>query len=321
MDLQPFTDFLLVRDKNTKVPETVRNYVEALRRLEREHGFNLEQFVASTEAAEREGTRVLGQLRARGANAYNLGQKALNALARFANHKGLRWEKAKTNETQPRPFTEWELDRLLQYRSKRSGWAGKEETSRRRALLWFAIFTAMRHGEIHRARTGHLDDLANRYTVGKPSKLGAIRTLPVEPEFYSSGRPLHAWLHHQRPVIQRDPTIIWTTTIGRTNKKGNRTRQVPPRPLSYAEIGKEFKQMGKAVGVDVNFYRTRATRATVRTKAGDGIRTIQAILGHTKAETTVRYVRWLGIDVEQEFRRNKAPSPIKKKRRKKEPEE
>jgi integrase len=319
LDPEGFRAFLLA-GSGTAQPrsrETARNYVDALERFVRDYAFSFETFSRSEKDALTEGSRILTRLRAErdGPNAYNLGQKALNALAQACNWgRDVHWRKLPENKTQPRPFTDHELRRILSYESPRPGWAGKQETSRRRAMFWVAIFTAMRHGEIHRLRVSHLDPVALRYTIRHPSKNGAVRTLDVEPEFFSTGRPLTPWLE-ARPVVTSDPDAIWTTTLGRENRKGNRTHETPPRKLTYNQIGQELFQMGDQVGVDLNFYRTRAHRATMLKRAGCEDRTIQLVLGHAKLETTTRYVQFLMIDAQRDFQRHKPRSPIQRPRR------
>jgi integrase len=163
----------------------------------------------------------------------------------------------------------------------------------------------MRHGEIHRAKASHLDPAAGTYTVLKPSKNGDVRTIPIEPEFFSSGRPLMPWVQ-ARPIDAADPDALWTSRL-RWTKKPN-----TPKRLTYAQVGKDLKEIGRAVGVDVNFYRTRATRATALKRADVSDRTIQRILGHAKLETTTRYVQHLMVDVADDLRRHKPASPIKR---------
>lgn len=309
MDLAKYEEFLMVGDagKQPKSLETVRNYTDAIKRFLRDYQLDFQKFLGSADVAEAEGRRILTRLRLDrpSVNAYNLGQKALNQLARACGHRHLRWEKMPENKTQPRPFTPDELHRLLTYRSRRPGWKGRQETRRRRALVWEAIYTAKRHGEIHRSEASHYDPIASTYTILKPSKNGDVRTIPVEPEFYSTGRPFMGWLT-DHPVCPSHPNRVWTTSIrwGR--------RPATPKCLSYPQLLDEFKEVGRSVGVDVNFYRTRATRATMCKRAGMEDRSIQKILGHAKLETTVRYVQHLMLDVEADLRRHKPASPIKR---------
>lgn len=316
MWLDTFRDFLLVSGKQGRpiAPSTVRNYVDALRRLERDYQFNPQLFLTTKEAAKTEGTRVLARLRVDrpNPNAFNLGQKSLNALARSAG-LDVHWKKQKPPTTQPKPFTRDELRKLLNYRSNRRGWARKEETSRRRALLWFAIKTAMRHGEIHRTKTSHLDPVGNHYTIHHPSKDGPPRTLPVEAELYSTGRPFMPWVH-AHPIDPRDTDALWTTEVGRRSRGRKLSRRDTPRRLTYHQLGKELHDMGRAVGVEANFYRTRATRATDLKRAGAGDRTIQVVLGHTKLETTVHYVQHTLMDVADDLRRHRPKSPFQNRK-------
>ena len=72
----------------------------------------------------------------------------------------------------------------------------------------------------------------------------------------------------------------------------------PHKPLSTRQYARLLSQWIAAIGLDPSLYGThsqRRTKATVIYRRTGNLRAVQLLLGHTKVESTVRY---LGIEVD-----------------------
>lgn len=72
----------------------------------------------------------------------------------------------------------------------------------------------------------------------------------------------------------------------------------PDRPMTTRQYARLAKEWVSSIGLDASFYGThslRRTKATLIYRRTGNLRAVQLLLGHTKIESTVRY---LGIEVD-----------------------
>lgn len=161
-------------------------------------------------------------------------------------------------------------------------WLDRERRLRDRALFDFAVDSKLRGCDVVKVRIGDLVSggrIRTRATVIQ-QKTGR----PVQFEILEPARTtILAWLEH------RGGTLDDYAFPSRTNHAAHiSTRQ-------YARLVDEWVT---GIGLRCEDYGThslRRTKASIIYKATGNLRAVQILLGHSKIESTVRY---LGVDVE-----------------------
>ena len=161
-------------------------------------------------------------------------------------------------------------------------WLDRERRLRDRALFDFAVDSKLRGCDVVKVRIGDLVSggrIRTRATVIQ-QKTGR----PVQFEILEPARTtILAWLEH------RGGTLDDYAFPSRTNHAAHiSTRQ-------YARLVDEWVT---GIGLRCEDYGThslRRTKASIIYKATGSLRAVQILLGHSKIESTVRY---LGVDVE-----------------------
>lgn len=161
-------------------------------------------------------------------------------------------------------------------------WLDRERRLRERALFDLAIDSKLRGCDVIKIRISELvsgAQVRTRATV-TPRKTGR----PVQFELLEAARSsLQAWLE------QRGAALDAYAFPSRTDH----SRHIGTR--QYARLVDEWVM---AIGLrreDYGTHSLRRTKASIIYKATGNLRAVQLLLGHTKIESTVRY---LGLDVE-----------------------
>ena len=161
-------------------------------------------------------------------------------------------------------------------------WLEQEGRARDRALFDLAIDSKLRGCDLVRVRIGDLvtgDRIRDRALVVQ-RKTGR----PVQFEILEPARTtLHDWLE------RRGGTIDDYAFPSRCDHLSH---------LSTRQYGRLVDEWVTAIGLKAQDYGThslRRTKASVIYKQTGNLRAVQILLGHTKIESTVRY---LGVDVE-----------------------
>jgi len=161
-------------------------------------------------------------------------------------------------------------------------WLDRERRLRDRALFDLAIDSKLRGCDVVKIRIGELVSggrVRTRATVTQ-QKTGR----PVQFELLEAARSsLQAWLEHRSGTLE---DYVFPSRSDHASHIG--TRQ-------YARLVDEWVT---AIGLrreDYGTHSLRRTKASIIYKATGNLRAVQLLLGHTKIESTVRY---LGVDVE-----------------------
>lgn len=161
-------------------------------------------------------------------------------------------------------------------------WLDRERRLRDRALFDLAIDSKLRGCDIVKMKIGEIVS-GGRVRPGATvvqQKTGR----PVQFELLEAARAsLQVWLEHRGGAL--DDYAFPSRT--------NRAEHISTR--QYARLVDEWVT---AIGLrpeDYGTYSLRRTKASIIYKATGNLRAVQLLLGHTKIESTVRY---LGVDVE-----------------------
>lgn len=284
MDFPSFETFLLVDEG--KAGATANSLISWLKYAER-HGFNPDRFIEKPDWALEEGRAWLAHLRQKGVSpgCYNNHTKVLNALARYSDHKDMRFKGLRTAPSTPKWLSENEIRRLFMFDS-----GHREMKYRAHALLHFALATGMRRSEIAALNEKDLDRDNCMVDVRKPAKRGLERKIPVPKALWDPTGPFGRWLK-LRPRVPGDKGAIWTTSWG---GDVHRVRGEVLAGLLW--------KMGVDTGVKVSFVRTRHTAATRLQQAGAQVQDIQYYLGHAKLTSTEIYTGVTQADVVNRYR-------------------
>lgn len=300
--LEDFRAFLLVDE--AKAPITVEKRLGLLASAV-ERGLDVKRFSESREHARAEGRRYLALRRySATVHAYNSDVKVLNDLARFrafVEDRRSLFRKLPEPRLQPKALADAAVRRLLAFE-------GEDEESQRfaRAVLLWALKSAMRASEIAAMTLADLDAERGRFYVRKPAKGGKRRWLPIERWVFSPKRSFGAYLRwrasvaDQLPEGQRD--ALWVTT--RTGRGHSRPRRVSPSYLRQL-----LGRVGHQVGVKVNLTITRHTRATELRRRGWDLLYIREYLGHRSVKSTEVYAELGEGDVHEMMRRRPGIDP------------
>jgi integrase len=161
-------------------------------------------------------------------------------------------------------------------------WLEQEGRLRDRALFDLAIDSKLRGCDLVRVRIG---DLVSGAKVRERTLVVQRKTgRPVQFEILEPARTtLFAWLE------RRGGTTEDFAFPSRVNLTGH---------LSTRQYGRLVDEWVSAIGLKPQDYGThslRRTKASMIYKQTGNLRAVQILLGHTKIESTVRY---LGVDVE-----------------------
>jgi len=108
---------------------------------------------------------------------------------------------------------------------------------------------------------------------------------PVQFELLEAARnSIQAWLEHRGGTIDDDHAFP---------SRNNRARHISTR--QYARLVDEWMTGVGMRREDFGTHSLRRTKASIIYKATGNLRAVQILLGHTKIESTVRY---LGVGVE-----------------------
>jgi integrase/recombinase XerD len=151
---------------------------------------------------------------------------------------------------------------------------------RDRLLLSLGYGAGLRAGEVLRLRVKHIDSEQNVIRV-QQSKGRKDRLVMLSPEMLVL---LREWW-----TVRPKRWDVGVPVQERLLFPGRTTGQ----PLSTHQLNRVFHEAAKAAGIRkaVNLHSLRHSFATHLFDRGVDIRTIQALLGHDKLETTARYTR------------------------------
>jgi len=161
-------------------------------------------------------------------------------------------------------------------------WLEHEGRARDRALFDLAIDSKLRGCDLVRVRIGDLvagDRIRDRTLVVQRKTRRPVQFEILEPARTS----LHAWLERRG---------------GSTEDYAFPSRCDHSSHLSTRQYGRLVDEWVTAIGLKAQDYGThslRRTKASMIYKQTGNLRAVQILLGHTKIESTVRY---LGVDVE-----------------------
>lgn len=197
-----FERFLFVDEG--MAPSTVDKKLRYLRNLINEEDLSVLRFLDSPDGALEEGRRVLTQVRKeRTVNAYNHCAKVLNNLNDYAGHP-LHFDLLKQSRVQPKTLQDWEVDQLKTYAHD-----DRHTHLRNRALLYWALKSGMRRGEIQAMRLDDLDPEGSTFLVREPMKHGMRRRLPIESRVWSPKHSVGAWIRARREEFGTDHDYLW----------------------------------------------------------------------------------------------------------------
>ena len=161
-------------------------------------------------------------------------------------------------------------------------WLEQERRLRDRALFDLAIDSKLRGCDLVKVRIG---DLVSGGRVRS-------RAMVVQQK---TGRPVQFEL--LEPA--RTSLLDWLERRGGTlDEFAFPSRTEPARPISTRQYARLVDEWVTAIGLrrqDYGTHSLRRTKAALIYKQSGNLRAVQILLGHTKIETTVRY---LGVEVE-----------------------
>ena len=154
------------------------------------------------------------------------------------------------------------------------------DTLRNRLLLSLGYGAGLRAGEVLRLKVKHIDS-AQMIIHVQQSKGRKDRLVMLSPETLAL---LREWWKI-RPKRSDDGVPVQERLLFPGRKPG--------APLSTHQLNNIFHKVADAAGIRkaVNLHSLRHSFATHLYDRGADIRTIQALLGHDKLETTARYAR------------------------------
>jgi integrase len=161
-------------------------------------------------------------------------------------------------------------------------WLEQERRLRDRALFDLAIDSKLRGCDLVRVR---IDDMVSGNAVRERATIVQRKTgRPVQFEILEPARStLLTWLEHRGGALE---DFVFPSRIDHTSH------------LSTRQYGRLVDEWVSAIGLKPQDYGThslRRTKASMIYKQTGNLRAVQILLGHTKIESTVRY---LGVDIE-----------------------
>jgi len=166
------------------------------------------------------------------------------------------YQKLREPESRDRVYTEEEIERLL-----------LECPPHIRTIVIADLVTGMRMSELIHLKWVDVDLERERIKVRK-TKTHRNRTIPIRGELLMNTL--------QKLYIERTSEYVFTRKDGKPYKQG---------------FDKGFRAARKKAGItDANFHDLRRTYSTVLMELGESERVIQKLLGHSRLETTARYL-------------------------------
>ena len=228
--------------------------------------------------------------------------KTLNGYVRELNlwsrYSGLGWKFPYFRRVAPVRIHE--VDAVLEERLRSYTHPDPGVAALRRALIWVAFDSGLRREELLRIRLEDLHDTPAGPTISVERGKGDKPRLVYISQ--RAGEILRAYIGTYRP--RTHPTALWTTRKG---------------PVTYAYLGKLAKVLGAQVGAPW-FHWHHARRRCVSRLWEDGVSlgSIQALMGHSRPETTLTYASERSIkdltekEVRESHRRHFRPlSPVR----------
>jgi site-specific recombinase XerC len=158
----------------------------------------------------------------------------------------------------------------------------RERRLRDRALFDLAIDSKLRGCDVVKVRIGEL--VSGAHVRSRAIVIQRKTGRPVQFELLESARTsILAWLEHRGGSLD---DYAFPSRI-------NHTRHMSAR--QYARLVDEWVTGIGLRREDYGTHSLRRTKASIIYKATGNLRAVQILLGHTKIESTVRY---LGVDVE-----------------------
>jgi integrase len=161
-------------------------------------------------------------------------------------------------------------------------WLERERRTRDRALFDLAIDSKLRGCDLVRIRISDLvsgGEIRTRATVVQQKTARPVQFEIMEPTRTS----LHCWLENRRGIV--DDFVF----PSRTDQGAHLcTRQ-------YGRLVDEWVDAIDLRNQDYGTHSLRRTKASIIYKQTGNLRAVQILLGHSKIESTVRY---LGVDTE-----------------------
>lgn len=234
-------------------------------------------------------------------HSYNGRCKALKDVLRWKGLDAAKLPLRRMRSNRYKFLTEPQVRACLAYR------AGKRDpTSRfRRALLLWALKSAMRVSEVAGMDLADLDAANRRFFVRKPAKRGPKRWLPVEAWVFSPKRAISAYLN-SKETPKDDPTALWVT-----EHRGSQGPTMPRRATTDG-LRRVMAEISRELGFTVNFTVTRHTRATELRRRGWDVLAIQVFLGHSSPTHTQVYAAVTDEDLHGLMRRRGSTDPFAK---------
>ncbi len=168
-------------------------------------------------------------------------------------------------------------------------------------LLLTALFTGLRLGELTGLKWEHLDLMnkelhvresirrvkvydkkgqgTNQIVTKSPKSKAGFRTIPL-PDF------LVTLLENKKPNEVSDDTYVFLTKFGNPHTARN-VQKYHSRICTKAKINPITNAKGQIEYEGINFHGLRHTYATRMIEAGESIKTVQDLLGHQDAQTTL----------------------------------
>lgn len=168
-------------------------------------------------------------------------------------------------------------------------------------LLLTALFTGLRLGELTGLKWNHVDledktlevkesirrvKVYDRNGVGQnqivtksPKSKAGFRTIPL-PDF------LIELLIAHKPKNVSDDTYVFVTKFGNPHTARN-VQKYHSRNCTRAKINPTVDAKGNTIYEGINFHGLRHTFATRMIESGESIKTVQDLLGHQDAQTTL----------------------------------
>lgn len=161
-------------------------------------------------------------------------------------------------------------------------WLTRERRLRDRALFDLGIDSKLRGCDLVKIRIGDL--VSGGRVRARATVVQQKACRPVQFELLGSARTsIQAWLDHRSGTI---------------DDYAFPSRSDPAKHLSTRQYARLVDEWVSGVGLrrkDYGTHSLRRTKASIIYKATGNLRAVQILLGHTKIESTVRY---LGVDVE-----------------------
>jgi integrase len=161
-------------------------------------------------------------------------------------------------------------------------WLDREQRLRDRAMFDLAIDSKLRGCDVVKVKVG---DITSGGQVRSRAIVIQQKTgRPVQFELLEATRgSILAWLEHRRGTLE---DFVFPSRVDHAGHIG--TRQ-------YARLVDEWVSGIGLRPEDYGTHSLRRTKASIIYKQTGNLRAVQILLGHTKIESTVRY---LGVDVE-----------------------